>query len=181
MALGTFDFWGPILAGACGALAAAGTGHIALPPTIKRNGWGLVRPGAMHWAGLVLSAGLACLMIWVGLFTGSHRADAADQMRILWGLVTAFTVGAVFCLFQMRRLAQARLEWRGNVLRWHGREGRQMERSMSSVVALEQRWGWILVRFADGLTLRLDPHARGSEALCRRIAEAALGDQSIGE
>ena len=173
MAFDTLDFWGPLLAGAGGALAAAGLGRVSIPRQSAKGGWGRVRPGAMHWSGLVLASGLASLMAWVGLFVGSDRADAVGQMRILWSLTGAFAVGAALCLLQMRKIARTNVEWRGATIRYR-LNGMWVERQLTAVTTLKQSFsGWICIGFEDASILQLDPYAKGSEALCRRISEIA--------
>ena len=167
-------FWGPILAGASGAVMAAALGWLASAGSKQAAGWGKIRPGAMHWTGLVLSAGLAALMAYVVRFVGSSRADGATQMQILGWLTLLFAAGAVLSLLQMRRIVHAAISWRGGAVRFRAPGSGETERPIAEIMSLEEnRTGWFVATFGDGATLRIDPYARGADALLQRISDIA--------
>ena len=60
-----------------------------------QRGWRPVKAGAMHWFGVTLGGGLTGLFAYVWLFVGSSRADAEEQMAILFWLIVAFGVGTI--------------------------------------------------------------------------------------
>lgn len=163
--------WGPLLAAPAGALACYGLARLAARrPMPDRHGWRQVRPGALHWTGLVLAGGLVALMVWIGLFVGSSRPDADFQMRVLWGLVAAFTVGGFACLARMRAIARAAICWRGRQLAFAGAGGGRVVRAMDEVVALRHSpWRGVGLVFADGLVLRVDPHVDCAANLLERV------------
>lgn len=174
MAFDTLNFWGPILSGAAVAAASAGIGRLVVLRQKRRAGWVQLRPGPLHWTGLVLATGLAGLMSYVGLFIGSARADAAQQMQVLWWLVAAFAIGAVVCLYQMWQIGASETLWRGGTVRFRGKTGAQLDRPIASIMSLNRSMGgWFVARFADGTELRIDPYARGADALLQRIADIA--------
>lgn len=167
-------FWGPILAGATGVAAATAMGWLVSARSRPVAGWGLIRPGAMHWTGLVLSAGLAALMAYVVRYVGSSRADGATQMQILGWLTLAFAAGAVLSLLQMLRIVHAAIGWRGSTVRFRVPGDGQIERPIGEIMSLaESGTGWFVAMFADGTTLRIDPYARGADALLQRISDIA--------
>jgi hypothetical protein len=128
----------------------------------------------MHWTGLTLSAGLAGLMAYVGAFIGSARADGQEQMQVLWWLMIAFAVGALFSLLQMHRIARAGIVWRGGKVQFNGASGTRTERQMADVMSLTRSAsGWFVAMFDDGTMLWIDPYAKGAEALMDRIVEIA--------
>jgi hypothetical protein len=174
MAFDTLQFCGPIMAGAGAAALSAGLGRVVVPRRKPKPGWGQVRPGAMHWTGLTLSAGLAGLMAYVGAFIGSARADGQEQMQVLWWLMIAFAVGALFSLLQMYRIAYAGIVWRGGKVQFNGASGTRTERQMADVMSLTRSAsGWFVAMFDDGTMLWIDPYAKGAEALMDRIVEIA--------
>lgn len=167
-------FWGPILAGASGAAAGAVLGWLASTGCRPTAGWGKIRPGAMHWTGLVLSAGLAALMAYVVRFVGSSRTDGATQMQILGWLTLLFAAGAVLSLAQMRRIVCAAISWRGGAVRFRAPGSGEVERPIAEIMSLEENGaGWFVATFGDGVTLRIDPYARGADALLQRISDIA--------
>ena len=167
-------FWGPILAGAYGASAAAMLGWLACRGSGPTAGWGQVRAGAMHWTGLVLSAGLAALMGYVVRFVGSSRADGAAQMQILGWLALAFAAGAMFSLVRMYSITRAGIRWRGGTVRFRASGGGRVERPIAEIMSLsESGSGWFVATFGDGITLRIDPYAKGADALLQRISDLA--------
>ncbi|NLR71178.1 hypothetical protein HGI47_09865 [Novosphingobium sp. ERN07] len=174
MAFDTLNFWGPILSGAAATVAAAGIGRLCVPRQKQRVGWGQLRPGPMHWTALLLATGLAGLMAYVGLFIGSARADAADQMKVLWWMVGAFAVGAAICLWQMWRIGRAETMWRGGIMQFRSNGGATVQRPIASITRLKRSMGGMfVVTFDDGTELRFDPYARGADALLQRIADIA--------
>ncbi|MDP3548957.1 MAG: hypothetical protein Q8R81_01020 [Novosphingobium sp.] len=174
MAFDTLQFWGPILAGTGAGALCAGLGRVVAPRRKPKPGWGQVRPGALHWTGLTLSAGLAGLMAYVGAFIGSARADGATQMQVLWWLMVAFAIGAAFSLLQMYRIARADIVWRGGKVQFNGAGGTRTERQIADVMSLTRSAsGWFVAMFDDGAVLRIDPYAKGAEALMDRLVEIA--------
>jgi hypothetical protein len=168
------SFWRPILVGACGGSAAALLGWLACRGSRPTAGWGHVRAGAMHWTGLVLSAGLSALMGYVVRFVGSSRADGATQMQILGWLALAFAAGAIFSLVRMHSITRADIRWRGGTVRFRASGRGRAERPIPEIMSLsESGSGWFVATFGDGISLRIDPYAKGADALLQRISDQA--------
>ena len=55
-----------------------------------RDGWYYLTPGPMMWFGLIAGALMTGLFCYVYFFVGSARADAATQMKWLFGLIVVF-------------------------------------------------------------------------------------------
>lgn len=131
--------------------------------------WRCLRPSTMHWVGLALSVGLTGLMLYVYLFVGSSRADAASQMTILLGLIMAFGTSAVvmgvLCFQAVVRWNDDRIEswlgpWPRGVISW--RELAQAEHDgPGSPIVLEA---------VNGKRLKIDATLDGAEELLQRIA-----------
>lgn len=110
---------------------------------------------------------MAC--IW--LFVGSTRSDAAQQMRILLGLIVVFGAGTVASAVAIWRVRRSAVSFRGASVAFTGSDGRQT-RALADVERLERSpFGQVVVCFAGGATLRLDPHASGAPELIERIAD----------
>lgn len=125
----------------------------------------------MHWTALVLGGGLVLLFLYVRLFVGSARPDAAHQMNILTGLIVAFGLGVAICAMTVIRLRKLGFEWRGNWLAWH-KDGRRVTQTIDDLASVKRTaMGWFVLSFADGAQVRLDEHARGTRELLERIAE----------
>jgi hypothetical protein len=103
---GWLEFLLPVSCGAATALLVGALARLATRSPPALGGWRYLRPGAMHWTGVLLGGGLVGLMLYVRLFVGSNRADAASQMAILSGLITAFASLSMVCLWQMTRIAR---------------------------------------------------------------------------
>ena len=112
------EFPGPFAAAALGGWATRAFARRWLGEQEHPAGWAVIRPGQMHWIGLVGAGAIVSLMAYVGLFIGSSRADAVFQMRMPWLLVAAFSAGGGVCLWQMRQIVRTDARWRGTRLRW---------------------------------------------------------------
>lgn len=131
--------------------------------------WRCLRPRTMHWVGLALSVGLTGLMLYVYLFVGSSRADAASQMTILLSLITAFGTSAivmsVLCFQAVVRWNDDRIEswlgpWPRGVISW--RELAQAKHDgHGSPIVLES---------LNGERLKIDATLDGADELLQRIA-----------
>jgi ABC-type Fe3+ transport system permease subunit len=161
----------PLVSGLAGALVTYGLARLAARPAMPdRHGWRHVRAGPMHWTGCVLAGGLVGLMGYVGLFVGSSRPDAAFQMQVLNGLLLAFTLGCGACLWQMHRIGRAAVSFRGRQIAYCDKRGTRAVRRFDEVAEMRNTLlSGVIVRFEDGATVRLDPHATGTADLCERI------------
>ena len=65
----------------------------------SRDGWHYLTPGLMEWAGVILSFGLAALLLWVYYFVGSDRSDADTQMQIVIWMILVFASGGAICFY----------------------------------------------------------------------------------
>lgn len=170
----TDPFWGPMLAGAGSAGLAIVLGWLASLGSRAKAGWTRLRPGAMHWTGLVLSAGLGGLIHHVTRYVGSSRADGAAQMEIAGWLALLFAGGAAFSLWHMRRIVRAGISWREDRVRFRLPDGAITERAMAEIKEMGQSGsGWFVATFGDGAELRIDPYARGADLLLDRLADVA--------
>lgn len=167
------EFLGPFAAAALGGWTARVAARGWLREQQRPAGWVAARPGEMHWIGFVGSVSIVCLMAYVGLFIGSSRADAAFQMRILWLLVAAFSLGAGTCLWQMRQIMQTDARWRGTRISWQpAGGGRRLSRDLSEVAGMHRPWfGPVRIAFFDGAELRIDPYATRVPELWNRIVD----------
>lgn len=162
----------PLLAGLAGAGTAALVARASLAPYPLRRGWKLVRPGSMHWTGLILGAGLVALCLYVRIFVGSARSDAEVQMRWLTLIIAGFALCIAVCSWQVRAILRAGVRWRGDVVAWNGPEGRDISRKLDEVVAMRRRWnGSAEILFSDGEVLKLDPYATTVPDLWNRIVD----------
>lgn len=133
-----------------------------------------LRPGAMHWTGLLLSAGLGGLIGQVVLDVGSSRADGATQMQIAGWMALAFAGGALLSLWHMRRIVRAKVCWREGIVRFRAADGMVTERPITQIREQGQSpSGWFVAQFGDGAELRVDPYARGAETLIDHITDLA--------
>lgn len=146
------------------AMAAASVG----PGVARRKR--RVLPGGSHWFAAVGSWALSLLIGWVWLFVGSARHDAEEQMGWAYLLTMAFAIGAACTFSYMAWLLHRRLQWDGSDVSWR-EKGVNHVRSLRAVAQVEQLWtGSVRVRFADGATLSVDPHAVGAHQLLRVLA-----------
>lgn len=170
-----WDLLRPLLAGLGGAIGVALIGRVALRRTVPdRLGWHNVRPGAMHWTALVLGAGLLALMVYVRLFVGSTRADAAFQMQVLSLMIACLGVMWAMTAWQVATILRSRLHWRDDALAREGPGGALEVHAMADVVSVRPSWtGTVIITLADGTALKLDQYATTVAALCERAAMAA--------
>jgi hypothetical protein len=133
------------------------------------KGWRALKPGAMHWAALLLGLGLTALFLWVLLFVGSSRADAERQMAILFWLTLAFALGTLLAGLQALATSRRRARWRGETLVFR-QSGAECRRRLDDVVAMGPSLFGVRLRFADGAAVDLDPYATGARELFDRIA-----------
>lgn len=115
-----------------------------------------------------MTLGLAA--IW--LFVGSSRADGAEQMRILFWLIMAFGAGTLITLIQYGQARCAAIRWRGESLRWRGKDGGEQSATLGEATALRSSFlGPVWIVFADGRTLRVDPYARNAPLLIETLSK----------
>ena len=159
----------PVLSGLFAGAPVAALSALAVRAPPDRAGWRRIAPGPMHWIGLGLGAGLVPLMVYVRLFVGSKRADAATQMEILTWLIVAFALGTVVLALSIATIRRRAIRWRGARVAWR-RGGRERAADLGTVVAIRGNWlGYRVLAFEDGTALWLDPYARGA----RELLEAA--------
>ncbi|MEQ1669584.1 MAG: hypothetical protein ABL893_01870 [Hyphomicrobium sp.] len=156
----------------CLAFAAVAALTATAAKTIAdRHGWRSIKPGGMHWTGLWLSAALTGFMSFIFLFVGSARADAAQQMQILFWLIVVFGLATIASAVSVRVIRRSAARWRGEKIAFTLR-GAEQTRSFADVTGLQSTpFGGVVVSFRDGVGLRLDPHARGAQELIEQIDE----------
>jgi hypothetical protein len=136
------------------------------------KGWRRIEPSALHWTALILSGALALMMAYVYLFVGSSRPDGPQQMRILFWLMLAFSVGTCIAALQIGWLQRVAVCWRGDMIEF-GPKGRRQRRSLGAVVEARNDWlGRVKLSFDDAAVLAIDPYARGAEQLLEGIEDA---------
>jgi hypothetical protein len=151
--------------GAIGALAVYGTR--AEPHSA---GWRHITPARTHKFTLMLGLAMTGLMLYVWLFVGSSRPDAAQQMRVLFFLIIGFGGGSGFMAWQIRRIRQLGLRWSGRTMAYCA-GGTEQERSFDDITAIAPTlWGSVEISFRDGTRLRVDPTASGARELLKTIA-----------
>lgn len=134
------------------------------------RGWRQIKAGPMHWTALVLGAVLTCFMAFIWLFVGSTRADAAQQMTILFGLICAFGLGTVGAGIQALLINRRALRWRAGIIRFASASGAE-SRNFTDISDIRQRpWGNVVVEFADGGSVKVDPYAQGASQLIDAVA-----------
>lgn len=151
-------------------LALVGLGHMQRQEAASgSHGWRKLSPSAMHWAGLALSVGLTALLLYVYLFVGSSRPDAAKQMNIVLGLMLAFGSAAiamcVICFHAVVRWNEERIEswlgpWQRGAISW--RELAQAEHEGPGTP--------LVLESFDGLRLKIDATLNGADELLQRVA-----------
>jgi hypothetical protein len=137
----------------------------------KKPGWIMIKPAALHWSAIILSAMLFLFIGYIWLFVGSSRPDGASQMRIAFWLSVIFGAGSVVAALQTLRIMRSDLSLRGNDIAFR-KTGAQILLHCSDVVAGERRWGGeIRFRFGDGTILDVDPYAYNADRLIERLGE----------
>jgi hypothetical protein len=139
------------------------------PPDIR--GWRHLKPSAMHWTGIGLGGGLCLLMAYVRLFVGSSRADAETQMTILTWLIIVFGLLTIATAIAMHALQRRGVRWRETSLSFTGSSGTE-QRSFDDVKQVRVNLlGQVVLVFADGSFLRIDPNASGASELLDLLEE----------
>jgi hypothetical protein len=162
-------------------LAVTALGTISAISPADRAGWRNIKPSAMHWVGLWLSGALTLFMTYIYLFVGSSRADAAQQMAILFWLILAFGLGTVIVALSIQRVRRTGLRWRGDRLVFQGQGGEMSFRLSDIAGAKATLLGSHIVSFRDGTLLHVDPHAQGAAELIDAIADLLGANQARGE
>jgi hypothetical protein len=166
------DLLSPFTAGLAGAVTTWLVVRALFPPPPERQGWHRIAPSAMHWAGVVGSGGIVCLLLYVRLFVESARADAEYQMQVLTWLMLAFAVCVVIGAAIVRAVVRHDVRWRGTKLDYAAPDGARVAKDLAQVVGMRRSWsGHVLIAFADGDVLRLDGYATNVSELCARIIE----------
>lgn len=136
------------------------------------RGWRQVRVGAMHKVGLWLGGGLSLLFVYIRLFVGSDRADAATQMMWLNLLIVGFAALWLGTAWSAITIRAAAVRWRGKRLRFRI-GGSVQERGLADVDAVRPTaLGRTQIVFDDGAILKIDPYAQGADQLLDRIEKS---------
>lgn len=142
-------------------------------------GWHRLRPGPMHWVGLGLSAALTGLLAWIWLFVGSSRADAEQQMAILFWLAIAFGLGTVAIGHSVLGIRRAAVRWRRNEIS-HAFGGGENTRPFAAITSMRPGLTGVVLTFLDGTNLTVDPNAVSAaeliEAVGRHLERSAESD-----
>ncbi len=173
------EFLAPFAAAAACALATRAGARAWLGPIEVPPGWAVIRPGAMHWGGLVGAGAIIGMLSYVGLFIGSSRADAAFQMQMLWLIVAGFAVCSIGCLWQMKQVHRSAARYRGSQVSFRrAADGARITRNLSDIAGMQRPWGGRLrLIFNDGEELRLDPYATKVPELWDRVVAVHGGQQ----
>lgn len=162
----------PFIAGLATAAAVGLLVRALFRPPPERRGWRRIAPSGMHWSGVVLSAGIVGVMLYVRLFVGSARADAETQMQYLTLLVVAFGLCVLVGAMTIRSIVRADVRWRGSKLDYAAPDGSRITKDLAEVLGMKRGWtGHVLIGFADGDVLKLDGYAAGVSELCTNIIE----------
>ena len=160
------------MVGLAGGVASGLLVRALFRPPPERQGWHRIRPSGTHWFGITVGSAFVCLMLYIRLFVGSARVDAESQMQILTLLMLVFALCVLIVVLAFRAIVRADVRWRGTHLDYAASDGGRVTKNLAQVVGMERRWtGNVLIRFADGDTLKLDGHADGVSELCSRIIE----------
>lgn len=164
-----------LLSGVIGAVAAT-----ALAVAARRwpggaapdaDGWVTLRPNWLLNGTILVTAGLTGLFVYVLLFVGSSRADAASQMRYLLALAIAFGLG---CLYTSWASYGRAIAWKGDRLRVRrrlgGGETLHLLSDLQSIERQDMRNEYRLT-FRDGAILRISTYFTGAEDLAARAEE----------
>jgi hypothetical protein len=173
------EFLAPFAAAAACALVTRAAARAWLGPVETPRGWAVIRPGGMHWGGLLGAGAIIGMLSYVGLFIGSSRADAAFQMQMLWLIVTGFAVCSIGCLWQMKQVHRTAARYRGSQVSFRRAvDGERITRNLADIAAMQRpRGGRIRMIFKDGEELRLDPYAEKVPDLWDRVIAVNDGNQ----
>ena len=127
----------------------------------------------MHEAfGIGAGVVLTFLFSYIWLFAGSSRPDGAQQMRILFWLILAFSAGTLITLVQFGQARRTAMRWRGDTLVWHGKGGAEYSRKLSDAIALRKpMMGPVKIIFSDGAEARIDPYTTNADLLLKTISD----------
>lgn len=128
-------------------------------------GWRYIKVSPTHWGGVVLGAGLTCLLTYIYVFVGSARADAVHQMTLMFWLTLLFGVATLYIALSMAVTIRQRLHWRDEVLVF-SHKGRLRRYGFADVIALKSTMsGDFALDFVDGCQLVVDADASGAMEL----------------
>lgn len=138
----------------------------------SRDGWHYLTPGLMDWAAVVLSFGLAALLLYVYYFVGSERADADRQMLVVSWMAIVFAAGGAVC-FYFSFLASTR---------WNDQRIEYLVPFRSPQTILfryitdvhYERWSEsFVIEDEDGQRIRIPTFRNGVEALMQAIGQGS--------
>ena len=137
------------------------------------DGWQIVSISTSHHVTLWLGTALLLFFLYIRLFVGSARADAAHQMMMLNILLVGFGVMLIYVIGVMHHIGASSLRWRNRHISYQ-HKGREVVRSFNEVHAVHRPWvGPARLVFADGKTLWLDPSANGTDMLLDEVEWAS--------
>jgi hypothetical protein len=158
-----------ILIGVLTATTFAAFAFFAYRPNVGEDGWQRVQPGPMHWAMLPLSGLLSAFLVTMMIHSGAPPLEG--EYLIFYALL-ALAIGlAIWFPLCIRGIRHVNIQWRDNWIAFTDREGRRVQ-DICDIVEFCERWDkYIILRFADGSKIKIDPYCRGAERLCETILE----------
>ena len=163
--------WTANLSGLLGASIAALLGYWSLrnQKSARKNaeGWKALSPsGYLHFA-FFGSLAFATLILWVRLFVGSSRPDAATQENIMVVLIVVFASAALWLWWNYYAVG---ISWRGRMIRIH--RGRRVTEYRLDQIASKRFVVWrseYVLEFSDGRKVVFSPYMRGGKELAEKL------------
>jgi hypothetical protein len=163
--------WHSVLSGLIGGAAAAALGYWSLRSQkgAKRDqdNWRQLGTGWLLHFAFFGSVAFAGFMLWLYLFVGSARADAATQELFTVLLFIAFATASLWLLWHYYLVS---VHWRDAALRVR-RLGRVHEYAASQIVR-KRYVSWrseYVLEFDDGRRIVFSPYARGGIELAEAL------------
>ncbi|MFL6756899.1 MAG: hypothetical protein ACJ8EG_04930 [Sphingomicrobium sp.] len=143
----------------------------AYRPSVAENGWQRVQPGPMHWAMFPFTGLLSAFL--VAMMFHSGVPPLKGQYLIFYAFLTLVFGLAIWLPFCIRAIRRLNIQWRDNWIAFNDQEVRRVQ-DMHDIVEFYERWDrYIILGFADGSKVKIDPYCRGAERLCETILDQA--------
>lgn len=162
-------------------LVFAVTGFFRRARAGRHDGWSFLTAGALDWFGIVLGTALTGLFLWILMFVGSARADAATQMFWLKVLIVGFSVMVIGCVYQAFLVVT---RWNDDRIEQHRMGFSSRAIRFDDIVGVTQSPHGMKIESADGGHIEFAMYHNGAEELARTLERRFGGSgspaQSLG-
>ena len=140
-------------------------GRLGRSTTADGAGVRRLTPAPMHWVAVIGATALTLAMALVLVRHGGTGKLTGSNVLFLKGLIFVFGVTTIICTFGVMSIYHSDISFDDESISWKA-NGERRRRRFIDITEIRQNFaGYLVIRFAGGEKLRVDPYARNSYML----------------